>query len=176
MTQNSLSLDDFEAELLSHDSATQALTNWCERRGIADVAAIRAVPVAAGHAAGEAAIRTELAAADDAPLGYRHVRLVCGDTVLSEAHNWFVPERLTPAMNRTLETTDTPFGVVAGALGFTRTRLDSARAPFPPQGALRQCPVDTVLSRRALLRLPVGRPLALLVECYTAANLAPARD
>lgn len=176
MSQNSLTLDAFEAELLANDSATRALTNWCARRGMADVAAIRAVPVAAGRVAAEAAIRAELAVPDDAPLGYRHVRLVCGDTVLSEAHNWFVPARLTAEMNRTLETTDTPFGIVAGALNFTRTRLGSARGPFASRGAQGQCPEDTVLSQRALLRLPDGRPLALLVECYSAANLAPARN
>src|SRR6185295_18779945 len=41
---------------------------------------------------------------------YRHVQLVCGDQVLSEADNWYVPSRLTPEMNRILETTAIPFG------------------------------------------------------------------
>jgi hypothetical protein len=38
------------------------------------------------------------------------VQLWCGDRLLSEADNWYVPSRLTPAMNTALETTDTPFG------------------------------------------------------------------
>ena len=32
----------------------------------------------------------------DEPVAYRHVRLRCGDHVLSEADNWYVPSRLTP--------------------------------------------------------------------------------
>lgn len=101
----------------------------------------------------------------DAPLGYRHVRLSCGKATLSVAHNWYVPARLTPAMNATLSGTRTPFGKVAAPLGFKRERLDARRGPRP------ECPADTILSHRALLRLPDGRPLALLVECYTRSNL-----
>lgn len=101
-----------------------------------------------------------------APLGYRHVGLSCGGRTLSVAHNWYVPERLTPAMNATLAATRTPFGKVAAPLDFRRERLDSRR------GARPECPADTILSHRALLRLPDGRPLALLVECYTRENLA----
>jgi hypothetical protein len=98
-------------------------------------------------------------------VGYRHVRLSCGPVVLSEAHNWYLPSRLTPAMNTALATSDTPFGKVAAPLHFTRLALDARRGRAP------SCPANTVLSHRALLRLPDGRPLALVVECYTAANL-----
>jgi hypothetical protein len=101
----------------------------------------------------------------DGPIGYRHVRLSCGDVVLSEAHNWYLPGRLTPAMNAALAASDTPFGKVAAPLHFTRRPLDSRRGRAPA------CPADTVLSHRALLRLPDGQPLALVVECYTSANL-----
>jgi hypothetical protein len=68
-------------------------------------------------------------------------------------------------MNEALETSDTPFGKVVAPLGFTRKRLASRR------GAAEDCPKDTVLSHRALLELPDGRPLSLVVECYTTANL-----
>src|SRR5205823_14980904 len=54
--------------------------------------------------------RARLAVGADEQLNYRRVQLVCGDRVLSEADNWYVPSRLTPEMNRVLETTDTPFG------------------------------------------------------------------
>lgn len=100
------------------------------------------------------------------PLGFRHVRLACGTTVLSEAYNWYVPARLTAEMNATLESTHTPFGKVAAALGFSRTPLASHRGPAAG------CPPDTVLANRGLLRLPDGRGLALVLECYTRANLA----
>lgn len=98
--------------------------------------------------------------------GYRHVRLSCGEQVLSEAHNWYVPARLTPQMNDLLARTDTPFGQVAAPMGFRRERLSSKR------GALPGCPAATILSHRALLRLPDGQALAYVLECYRAENLA----
>ena len=44
--------------------------------------------------------------AADTRLGYRRVYLACGTHVLSEAENWYVPERLTPEMNRTFDTSE----------------------------------------------------------------------
>ena len=165
MTAPRPTLDAFEAALLASDSATQALSQWCTLHDIADAAQIRAITVQGGQGQAPSDLWDLLAVSVDEPIGYRHVRLVCGDTVMSEARNWYVPSRLTPEMNRTLESTDTPFGAVATSLGFSRTRLASHRGPFPG------CPADTILSQRALLRLPDGRPLTLLVECYTSANL-----
>lgn len=115
-------------------------------------------------------LRRLLGADAQTAIGYRHVRLSCGappagPVVLSEAHNWYLPSRLTAEMNATLAGSDTPFGKVAAPLHFARERLDSRRGRAPA------CPARTVLSHRALLRLPDGRPLALVVECYTAANL-----
>ena len=51
-------------------------------------------------------------------------------------------------------------------LGFRRERLAAQR------GRASDCPPGTVLSHRALLRLPDGHPLSLVTECYTRANLA----
>jgi hypothetical protein len=165
MTGPRPTLEAFEATLLASDSATQALTRWCALHDIADTARIRAITVQGGDTPAAADLRDLLAVSTAEPLGYRHVRLVCGKTVLSEAHNWYVPSLLAPEMNRTLDESDTPFGTVAASLDFSRTRLASHHGPLP------ECPADTVLSQRALLRLPDGRPLALLLECYTAANL-----
>ncbi|MCB2058898.1 MAG: hypothetical protein R3E09_05440 [Novosphingobium sp.] len=168
-TPQATTLDDFEATLAAQDSATVALTRWCDAHGIADPAEVRASPVVGERVAVPPSLRKTLQVSADAPLGYRHVRLSCGGTVLSEAHNWYVPGRLTPEMNHTLENTDTPFGRVAGPLGFTRERLASLR------GAAPGCPEATILSHRAILRLPDGRPISALVECYTAENLAISR-
>ncbi len=55
-----------------------------------------------------AAQRARLGIGPDEPVRYRRVRLACGDRVLSEADNWYVPARLTPEMNATLDTTRTP--------------------------------------------------------------------
>lgn len=156
----------FEAALAAQPSATRALTGWCAARGIANPARIVAEPVAGADAGVPADAWQVLEIDGTEPLGYRHVRLRCGGVVLSEAHNWYVPARLTDAMRHVLATTDTPFGTVAAPLGFVREPLSSVRGPA--EG----CPRETVLTHRARLRLPDGRPLALLVECYTQANVA----
>ncbi len=68
-------------------------------------------------------------------------------------------------MNELLASSQTPFGKVAAALNFSRERLASLRGPGFG------CPAGTIVSHRARLRLPDGKPLALVVECYTRANL-----
>ena len=158
-------LPQFERILASQPSATAALGQWCAARRIADPATIAARPVRGEDAAEPGDLHQLLALPADRPAGYRHVRLSCGGAVLSQAHNWFVPERLTPRMNAALASTDTPFGTIAAPLRFTRERLESRR------GRASICPRGTALSHRALLRLPDGQPLALVVECYTSANL-----
>lgn len=156
----------FEANLAAHASATQALSQWCESRGIARPAEIRAVQVKGADEAPPADIRSLLGVGRDEPLGYRHVRLACGDKVLSDAHNWYVPSRLTPEMNRQLAESEVPFGRVAASLDFSREPLASSRHGDPG------CPKGAISTHRALLRLPDGRPLALVVECYTTDNIA----
>lgn len=157
----------FQHVLDQQASATAALRQWCAAEHIADPTRIVAVPVPGSARAEPADLRRALGISPDEPVAYRHVRLVCGDTVLSEAHNWYVPSRLSPAMNQALATTDTPFGTVVAPLGFHRERLATIR------GQAAECPPGTVLSHHALLRLPDGRSLAFLVECYSGANLRP---
>jgi len=159
-------LDAFEANLAGHASATEALRVWCGQRGIAAADRITARFVRGADAPEPPGLRDALGVTTGEPIGYRHVRLTCGDIVLSQAHNWFVPARLTAEMNRRLAETDVPFGKVAGALGFTREPIASARHGDPA------CPTGAISTHRALLRLPDGRGLALVVECYTEANLA----
>lgn len=163
-------IDRFEALLAANDSATAVLEQWCRANGIGPSRDIRAVLVAGAAEQPPADLRQILQASADERIGYRHVRLMCGELVLSQAQNWYASERLTPDMNQALETTDTPFGKVAAPLGFARTRLSSNR------GAGADCPAGTVLAQRALLRLPDGRPLALLVECYTGAIIPGRAD
>ncbi|NKJ00868.1 hypothetical protein [Novosphingobium sp. SG707] len=159
------SLPAFEATLAAQDSATAALGQWCQARHLADPATIKAAQVKGEDTMPPPDLDETLKLSENQEPAHRHVRLSCGGKVLSEAHNWYARQRLTPAMNLTLDTTDTPFGKVAGPLGFTRERLGAVR------GAAPGCPRDTVLSHRALLRLPDGSPLALVVECYTPAVL-----
>lgn len=159
------SLARFRQTLAAQDSATAALAGWCAAQGLASPATITATPVLGGERIVPAEVPGLLALSSGQRPGYRHVRLSCGNTVLSEAHNWYARERLSAAMNRLLDETDTPFGKAVAALHFTRQRLDEAR------GAHFGCPRGTVLSHRARLVLPEGQPLAMVLECYTRANL-----
>lgn len=181
-------LQSLNAELLSHDSATAVLQRWCDVHRLAPGARIaaRRISAAAETPAG-AEVRQALGVGPEAPVRHRRVQLTCGERVLSEADNWYLPARLTPEMNRLLEATDTPFGVVARPLAFRRRTL-SAVPLFHPLGEgweLRPPPADApvmiipaeVLRHRAVLVTPDGRPFSLVVETYTAAVLdLPPRD
>jgi len=155
----------FEANLAGHASATEALQQWCEALRIAPGAQIRAEFVSGADAAQPADLRAVLGVGPEEPVGYRHVQLVCGDKVLSDAQNWFVPARLTPEMNRQLTATKVPFGRITASLNFTREPLRPARRGDPG------CPAEAISTHRARLVLPDGRPLAYVVECYTSANM-----
>jgi len=138
-------LQTLNADLLSHDSATLTLDRWCSHHHLADGAKIVADRVRGQDKAPPAAVREQLHAGADQPIAYRRVRLRCGEHILSEADNWYVPSRLTPDMNRTLETSDTAFGRVVQPLRFQRHTVaakllwsplpegwDSGGAPLPP--------------------------------------------
>ncbi len=166
-TPQLLPLDEFEATLDAHVSATEALTQWCQAHNMGNPPIIRAVQIRDDARDAPSDLLTLLNIPQGSRIGYRHVRLVCGDVILSEAHNWYVPARLSPDMNHVLETTDTPFGKAVAALNFTRRKLASTRGAGPG------CPADTILMQRALLARADGQPISLVVECYTPANLTP---
>lgn len=151
-----------KSDLLSNASATQVLTRWCDARKLASPAVIRAQRDKSDEKPATAEVRALLGAAADEPIRYRRVRLMCGTHVLSEADNWYRPGALTPAMNRTLDETDTPFGAVVGALNFTRRTLDGGPGGEP----------GTVLRVRAVL-LAGASPFSLVVENYRPALVAP---
>lgn len=161
------SLADFEAVLRRHDSATLALEEWCAIRGLADDRArVTAQTVKDAENHPPTNIANMLAIGPHDSFAMRNVRLSCGATVLSVAWNWYVPARLTPQMNEALRATHEPFGKVVASLGFRRVPLSTVAGPAE------NCPADTISTHRAMLVLPDGQPLAYLVECYTAANLA----
>jgi hypothetical protein len=115
---------------------------------------------------------------------YRRVRLICGDHVLSEADNWYVPARLTPKMNRLLDTTDIAFGRVVQPLNFRRRTLSAKLlwsplpqdwemgAPLPERTGATLAIPPGVLEHRAVLSLPDGTPFSEVVETYTRDVLA----
>ena len=157
-------LEDFEALLARSPSATVALETWCRARWDPR-ATVRATNITASSDEPTARIRSALDLPRGETLAYRRVNLSCAGRQMSLAYNWYVPARLTPEMLRQLTETDTPFGRVAAPLGFKREPIAK------PWSGPELCPAGTVLSNRALLRLPDGTPLALVVECYTKAVL-----
>lgn len=176
-------IESLNADLLSHDSATLTLERWCADHRLADPPRIVAERVRDTVKPASADVRAALGVKPDEPLGYRRVRLKCGDHVLSDADNWYVPSRLTPGMNRVLDTSDTPFGKAVAALHFRRHTLsaDLLWRPLPKgwetgaaasgeAGAL--AIPDHVLEHRAVLSTPEGEPISEVVETYTGEVLA----
>jgi hypothetical protein len=178
-------LQTLNADLLSHDSATLTLDRWCEAHQMASPPQVVADRLPDVDKPPTALQREELVVSATEPVRYRRVRLHCGVHVLSEAENWYVPGRLTPGMNRLLETTDVAFGRVVQPLHFQRHILEAKLlwSPLPPgwDSDNRGTPLrlitwpgegDEVLRHRAVLVLPDGQPISEVVESYTAAVLA----
>jgi hypothetical protein len=130
--------------------------------------------------------RQRLRADSGEEVRYRRVRLRCGEHVLSEAENWYLPSRLTDDMNFTLDTTDIPFGRVVAPLEPYR-RTFAARllwSPLPEgwerssQGVppcLSTGPLaipDALFEHRAIVVDRDNRPIAEVHEVYQRGLLA----
>ncbi len=176
-------IETFNAELLSHASATATLEKWCADHGLARDAKVIAILERGAEKPLDGEGRRLLGVEPAEPVRYRHVRLVCGEKLLSEADNLYLPGQLTPEMNRLLDETDTPFGRAVRELNFRRETL-SARLlwlPLPehwemqplsgtdPQGRV-EAP-SRILEHRALLRKADNKPLALVAETYASGVL-----
>lgn len=172
-------LQTLRAELLGHDSSTAVLQSWCEAHGPPGLKIVAEHDPKAYRPPSEAA-REALGLQPGQAVRYRRVKLACGKAVLSQADNWYLPERLTPEMNRALDTTDAPFGAVVRPLDFRRRFLSAEllykpladgwekRAADPaPAGPI---PAE-VLTDTAVLATPDGKPFSFVAETYTAAAL-----
>jgi hypothetical protein len=175
-------LETLNSELLSNNSATLTLEHWCDVHHLASPPRIVAVRVPDLDNPMSPEQRQELHVTPTEPVRYRRVRLKCGSVVLSEADNWYVPGRLTPEMNKLLDTTDTPFGRAVQALHFQRRTL-SAKVlwrPLPEGWEMNAASINAavvpvpaiLLEHRAVLTLPDGTPFSEVVESYTADVLA----
>jgi hypothetical protein len=177
-------LQTLNADLLSHDSASLTLERWCDTHRLASPPRIVAARVPDMDKLPSPEQRRELGVGSADLIRYRRVKLLCGAVVLSEADNWYVPGRLTPEMNKLLETTDLPFGRVVQALHFQRHTLSSTLLWHPlPEGWEMQATVTAdeaanlpvppkLLEHRAVLTLPDGTPFSEVVETYTDNVLA----
>ncbi len=180
-------LQTLNADLLSHDSATAVLQTWCDAHGPGGLKMVaqrvrgqdKPLPPEAKAAlgqglGGDAAGQT---------VRYRRVLLACGDRVLSEADNWYLPARLTPEMNRQLDQTETPFGVAVKALNFRRRNLSATLVFEPLARGWENAPVGRikppeippqVLEHTAVLSTPDGAPFSYVIETYTGQTLTMA--
>jgi hypothetical protein len=174
-------LQTLNADLLSHDSATLTLERWCAAHALAAPPRIIAERVSGSDLPPTPEQRADLGVAPTETIRHRRVRLRCGTVVLSEADNWYVPGRLTPAMNAQLDGSDAPFGKVVQALQFRRHTLSSTLlwSPLPEgwemnpaaardgDGAAPMRIPEHLLQHKAVLLLPDGTPFSEVVETYT---------
>ena len=105
-----------DSRLQAARSATVVLEQWCAEHALASAPRVVARLLRGIDKPASAEQRARLGVGPDTPLAYRRVQLSCGDHLLSEADNWYVPSRLSADMNRLLEQTDTPFGKVVQPL------------------------------------------------------------
>jgi hypothetical protein len=183
-TQALALLETLNADLLSHPSATLTLERWCGDHALAGDAKILARRVKGQDKPLPDDARQTLGIGADEPVRYRRVQLACGDHVLSEADNWYVPSRLTAEMNQILDTTDQPFGKVVQALHFRRQTISAdllwtplpkgweMDAPLPPPHKGPLTIPHEVLRHRAVLYTDSNQPFSLVVETYTSEVLA----
>jgi len=173
-------LQTLNANLLSNASATLTLDRWCAAHRLAPTGSKIVAKRVQGHdKPADLHIRELLNVGPNEPIVYRHVRLACGDRILSEADNWYVPARLTAEMNEALNTTDISFGRAVRSLNFTRTTLTAkllwsplpegwdttAALPMADSGPLTLPPF--LLEHHAVLKLQNGTPFSALAERYT---------
>lgn len=171
-------IETLNAELLSNPSATLTLERWCGAHRLAAEAKVSAHLVRGEDRQISPEDRQRFAIAAEEPIRYRRVQLFCGDKLLSEADNWYVPSRLTPEMNRLLDETDTPFGRAVKDLEFQRQTLKVTPLWRPlPEGWELKAPEkdgtgalivpDHVLEHRAILYTKARVPFSIVVETYT---------
>ena len=176
-------VEQLNGQLLAADSATRILEQWCRTHRLAPTPRIVAERVTGADKPVSAEQRARLGIDAGEPVRYRHVRLRCGDRLLSEADNWYVPSRLTPAMNALLDNGDTPFGIAVAPLGIGRRTFSAELLwrPLPEGWDMRRGPVARekdepaipaeLIRHRAIVHDHALRPIAEVAETYRAALL-----
>lgn len=178
-------IQTLNGNLLAGRSATLTLEKWCADHKLAADPKILAKLVRGKDKPASPETRQRLQVSAEEPVKYRYVQLTCGDRVLSEADNWYVPGRLTPEMNRILETTETPFGKAVQALGFYRQtfsaevlwsplpngwEMGAGDAPVKVEGNL--AIPEHLIEHRAVLYSIERRPFSEVDEVYADDVLA----
>jgi hypothetical protein len=178
-------IQTLNANILSSTSATTTLERWCRDHELATPPRITATRVQGVERPATLEQRARLGVTEHEPVRHRHVQLRCGDRVLSEADNWYVPSRLTMEMNRLIDTTETPFGRAVQPLAPYRRTLDVRIlwAPLPegwerqPRQAAAAVPLplaipDALFEHRAVLYTRDHTPFSEVHEVYQRELLA----
>ncbi|MGL4858365.1 MAG: hypothetical protein ACRC5A_01245 [Enterobacteriaceae bacterium] len=167
--QAELILNEFNQQLLTRPSATVTLTQWCSDHHLAQEAKIVAIRDRDTIKEADRSVLNALQVPDATDIGYRRVKLICGDYVLSEADNWYLKSRLTDKMNQELDNSDTPFGTVVRDLHFTRQTIavQILWHPMQEQGKDKQIAIpDYVLQHQAILYDAEKHPFSTVIESY----------
>ena len=178
-------IETLNAEILASRSATFTLETWCGDHRLSGAAEPKIVARQIDKpkpATAEQRQRLDVGPGEE--IKVRHVQLLCGDRVFSEADNWYVPARLTPEMNRLLETTTTPFGKAVQDLHPYRRTFAATVLWHPlPEGwetkPMAAAPSDAgplampaaLFEHRAVLYTDAGKPFSEVDEVYQRALL-----
>jgi chorismate-pyruvate lyase len=176
-------IETLNATLLASNSATKTLEAWCGAHHMAGNAVLHArlrrdvqKPVTPEQ-------RARLHIGPEEPVIYRRVDLACGDHVLSQADNWYVPGRLPAAVEKALETSDIPFGRAIQPLHPRRQTfgVDVFWHPLPEGWELAPPPPDhqganlaippVLFEHHAVVYAADGQPISEVDEHYTSAIL-----
>ena len=96
--------------LIAGATATETLLAWCEEHGLSEGPITVEIRQRFAPALVPDAVLPALELDPGETIHYRQVRLMRGSLPLAAAENWFVPQRLTAAMNEALLRTNVPFG------------------------------------------------------------------
>lgn len=172
-------IETLNARLLASHSATSTLEQWRLERPSAGDAAIRARRVAGIDKPASAEQRERLEVGRRERVVYRRVELACGERVLSEAENWYVPGRLTAEIREIIARSDTPFGRAVLDLNPVRETfaVEIFWRPEDAPGAPEQPGFELTIpwrlfQHRALVYGDDRRPLSEVSETYTREILA----
>lgn len=181
-------LETVNDKILASCSATLALEEWCCRHHLAADPKIVAEVLKGSVQRINLEQRQWLRVSPNELVKYRRVRLRCGDCILSEADNWYVPGHLTPELNQLLETTDIPFGKAVQPLAPYRktlkTRLLWSPLPVRWQKDLRgpasltglTVPIpESLFEHCAVVYTRNGTPISFVNETYKRALLPDLR-
>jgi chorismate-pyruvate lyase len=171
-------VETLNATLLASNSATKTLEAWCGAHHMAKDAVLHARLRRDVQKLITPEQRARLKIGPDEAVVYRRVDLACGDHVLSQADNWYVPGRLQPSMEKALETSDIPFGRAVQTLHPRRQTfgVDVLWKPLPDGWELTPPPDHTgadlaippvLFEHHAIVYSAEGQPISEVDEHYT---------